>query len=427
VTEIECRVGAKLRVGVAGLVSAMLALALAPLPAMAIRDRTPVVFFPGYGTTTLRVTVRHQTSVKGCPRSGSFEDGIPADVGTTFSQICRDRLLTPHWRSNPRLSFPARFSLPPGVKVSIPHYGQIASAPVYAAFYTALESAGYTANGNLVVAGYDFRLTPDLGGFLARTERLIERTWRRNGDRPVRLVGHSNGPLYAQYLLTHVSRQWKRKYIQGFTNIAGNLPGQGATWSWVFTGVEIPTGFSLPRTQAEARSSARLAALSPATWMSTSDPAVFGRREVVVKDQSTGRSYTPADTDRLLHDSGLDSIKPIVAHYLGFVKFADPNHYPDVDVSAEKGSGLPTQVGIVLPDLTIGQVVDPAATQFISLPGDSNQEYLTNNAVAVWHRMGCYRFRLTNNPGVSHLGLTSDPGVIHRLLGDLARPRASCG
>jgi lecithin-cholesterol acyltransferase len=414
-------------VWVGGFVSAMLALVLAPVPAVAVAARTPVVFFPGYGATTLLVIVRNQTSVEGCSRSGSFEDGIPADVGTTFSQVCRDRLLTPRWRNNPHLSFSQSFSLPPGVTVSIPHYGQTASAPAYGSLYTALESAGYVADRNLVVAGYDFRLTPDLGGFLPRTERLIEQTWRRNGHLPVRLVGHSNGPLYAQYLLTHVSARWKRKYIQGFTDIAGNLPGQGAVWSWVFTGVEVPSVFSLPTTQATARSSARLVALSPSTWMSASDPAVFGRREVVVKDRATGRSYTPADTYRLLHDAGLDSIKPIVEHYLGFVKFAGLGNFPDVDVSAEEGSGLPTQVGIVLTDLTIGQVVDEATADFIDLPGDSNQEYITNDAVHVWQRMRCYRFRLTNNPGVSHLGLTSDPGVIHRLLSDLARPRSRCG
>jgi lecithin-cholesterol acyltransferase len=421
---MEYRDGVKLRAWVAAFVSTVLALALAPLPAAAITARTPVVFFPGYGTTTLRVTVRNQTSVKGCPRSGSFEGGIPADVGTTFSQVCRDRLLTPRWRSNPRLLIPERFSLPRGVKVSIAHYGQTSSAPVYDALYAALESAGYNANRSLVVAGYDFRLTPDLGGFLPHTKQLIERTWRRNNHRPVRLVGHSNGPLYVQYLLTHVSNRWRRKYIQGFTDIAGNLPGQGATWSWVFTGVEIPAAFSLPTTVATARSSARLVALSPSTWMSTSDPAVFGRREVVVKNQATGRSYTPADTYRLLHDAGLDSIRPIVQHYLGFVKFSDARHFPDVDVSAEKGSGLLTPVGIVLPDLRTGQVVDQA--DFINLRGDGNQEYITNDAVGVWHRMRCHRFRVTNNPGLSHLGLISDPGVIHRLLSDLARPRSRC-
>jgi hypothetical protein len=32
--------------------------------------------------------------------------------------------------------------------------------------------------------GYDLRLTPDLAGFLPRTERLIEQTWRQNQHHP---------------------------------------------------------------------------------------------------------------------------------------------------------------------------------------------------------------------------------------------------
>ncbi len=412
----------------AAIVTAALALLVtSPVGARAATPRTPVVFFPGYGTTILRVTVRDQTSVRGCPSSGSYEDGIPANVGTTFSQVCRDRLITPRWRGGAHLSFPQRFSLPPGVKVTIPNYGQPASAPVYGSFYAALEAAGYKAGSDLVVAGYDFRLTPDLAGFLPRTERLIEQTWRRNHHRPVRLVGHSNGPLYAQYLLTHVSAKWKHKYIQGFSALAGNFPGQGDTWSWVFTGTEVPSVFSLPTTLATARSSARLVALSPSTWMSASDPSVFGRREVIIKDDATGRSYTPADTDRLLRNAGLDSIRAMVDHYIGFVKFTDRRHFPNVDVSAEEGSGLATQVGIALPSLTVGQVVGQATAHFFYLPGDSNQEYITNNAVRVWRHMRCYRFRLTDNPGVSHLGLTTDKGVITRLLRDLARPRSRCG
>jgi lysophospholipase-3 len=399
---------------------------LACSAAVAAAPRTPIVFFPGYGTTILRVTVHDQTTVKGCPPSGNYEDGIPANVGTTYDQVCRDRLITPRWNPNRRLPFPKRFSLPPGVKVSIPNYGQSSSAPVYNGFYAALEAAGYTAGRNLVVAGYDFRLTPDLDGFLARTKRLIVRTWRRNHEHPVRLVGHSNGPLYAQYLLTHVSARWKHTYIQGFTDIAGNLPGQGSLWAWVFTGVEVPHVFSLPTTVATARSSARLMALSPATWMSTSDPAVFGRREVVVTDQATGRSYTPAATTRLLRDAGLDRIKGMIEHYLGFVGFAQPRYFPDVDVSAEAGSGLPTPVGIVLPNLKRGQVVNAATAQYIDLPGDSNQEYITNDAVRVWHKMRCYRFRFNDDPGVTHLGLVTDPAVIKRLLADLRRPRARC-
>ena len=101
-------------------------------------------------------------------------------------------------------------------------YGKVASAPFYQPMFDALRAAGYTLDKNVRVAGYDARLTPDLGGFLERTQRLIEDTYRDNGDRPVHLVGHSNGPLYAQYLLTHTSQAWKDKYIHGFTPIAGH-------------------------------------------------------------------------------------------------------------------------------------------------------------------------------------------------------------
>ena len=73
-----------------------------------------------------------------------------------------------------------------------------------------------------------------------------------------------------------------------------------------------------------------------------------------------------------------------------------------------------------------GQVVNQAAAEYIDLPGDSNQEYITNNAVGVWRKVRCHRFRLTDNPGVSQLRLVTDAGVIRQLLADLARPRSRC-
>ena len=40
--------------------------------------------------------------------------------------------------------------------------------------------------------------------------------------------------------------------------------------------------------------------------------------------------------------------------------------------------------------------------------------------------MRCFHFSLTDNPGVDHFALPSDPGVLGRLLADLARPRSHC-
>ena len=66
------------------------------------------------------------------------------------------------------------------------------------------------------------------------------------------LVGHSNGPIYAEYLLTHTSRDWKRKYIHGFTPIAGNFPGQGSLYPILFVGLNIWTSRSRRRRRTPA-------------------------------------------------------------------------------------------------------------------------------------------------------------------------------
>jgi lecithin-cholesterol acyltransferase len=413
------------RVIVAAAIAA-LAGALPPGTAAAASHRTPVVLFPAFHFTKLLVTVHDQRSAPGCPRSGTFRDWFLNDhPSTRFSQVCEDRLLTLRYARRSHRPMVRRFSNQPGVSVRILHYGKTASAPFYEPLYEALEAAGYTRDADIRVAGYDSRLTPDMDGFLRRTKRLIERTYRSNGHTPVHLVGHSNGPLYAQYLLTHTSRAWKHRFIHGFTPIAGNLPGQGALYPLLFTGLNIED-FSYPSTEANARSSARMYLSAPSSYMSAADPRIFGARETVVRDASTGRSYTPRDARRLFRDAGLGWVNPIARHYIGFVKFADSRHFPHVDVYAEKGSGIATAVGAVLPNLRVGQVLDPATAQFFIRDGDVNQEDITNGAVRAWRNMRCFRFHLSNNPGVDHFSLPSDPGVLARLVTDLARPRSHC-
>ena len=389
-------------------------------------DRTPVVLFPAFHFTKLAVTVRDQEVAHGCPRSGSFEDWfLNDDPSSTFSQVCQDKLLTLRYHADPGVPMSRRFHNPQGVRVSIIDYGKTDSAPFYEPMYEALESAGYVRDKNIRVAGYDSRLTPDMGGFLARTERLIEDTYHDNGNRPVHLVGHSNGPLYAQYLLTHTTRAWRHKYIHGFTPIAGNFPGQGFLYPLLFTGLNV-SDFSFPTTHANARSSARMYLAAPSSYMSAADPRIFGRREIVLRDATTGRAYTPADFRRLFDDAGLHRVSAIASHYIGFVHFASPEAFPDVDVYAERGSGIETAVGATLPNLSVGQVVD-ASTQFFTRDGDVNQEDITNRAVRAWRAMPCFHFSLTDNPGVDHFSLPSDPGVLGRLITHLGRQRSHCG
>jgi lecithin-cholesterol acyltransferase len=386
---------------------------------------TPLVFFPAFHFTTLKVTVHDQVAASNCPRSGRFEDWFLNDhPSTRFSQVCQDKLLTLRFDRSHDKPFRKRFREQQGVKVKIEDYGETESAPFYEPLYQALEAEGYVRDRNIRIAGYDSRLTPDMGNFLRRTKRLIKDTYRDNGKRPVHLAGHSNGPLYAQYLLTHTPRWWRDKYIHGFTPIAGNFPGQGGVYPLFFTGLNI-VDFTFPTTQANARSSARMYLSAPSTYMSSADPRIFGDQEIVIQDASTGRAYTPEDFRQLFEDADLPRAKRIADHYIGFVEFADPSAFPDVDVYAEKGSGIETLVGMGLDDLSVGQVVD-ASTEFFTRDGDVNQEDITNDAVLVWQAMRCFRFSLTDNPGVDHFALPNDPGVLDRLVANLARARSDC-
>jgi lysophospholipase-3 len=388
--------------------------------------RTPVVLFPGYAYTRLGVTVRNQTVAPDCPRSGTFEDWFKnPHPSTTFSQVCRDKLLTLRYDPNPDKPMPLRFTNQRGVSVAIVDFGKTESAPGYEPMYKALEGAGYVRNQDIRVAGYNAQLTPGMDGFLERTIGLIEQTYRDNGETPVHLVGHSNGPLYAQYLLTHTTRAWRDRYIHGFTPIAGNFPGSGFLYAVLFTGFNVED-FSFPKTKKNAQSSARLFLSSPSSYMSAADPRIFGARETVVEDASTGRKYTPRDYVRLLTDAGLPQARQIADYYIGFVEFADPASFPTVDVSAEKGSGTKTAVGAVLPHLSVGQVLNPSTAKFFIRDGDVNQEDITNNAVLAWQTVPCFHVSLTDNPRVDHFSLPGDPGVLSRLVADIARKRSSC-
>ena len=398
------------------------------MPGPALADPlTPVVVFPGFYISQLEVKVQNQSVAPECPTSGPFEVWFRNDSPSTeFSQVCQDKLLTLVVDPDDSKPMPERFSNQPRVTVELKNFGETQSAPFYGPLYAFLEAAGYIRNMNIRVAGYDSRLTPDIDGFLERTIALIEEIYYQNGNTPVHLWGHSNGPLYAQFLLTHTTQAWKNTFIHGFTPIAGNWPGQGIFYSAFFTGLNA-INFRFPTDAANAASSATMHQTHPSSYMSSADPAVFHNQEVVVQSAQPSRTYTPKDNRKLFRDAGLTTARELAAYYVGFVQFAKHTFFPNVDVYAEKGSGFPTTVGLVLQDLSVGQVVDVSDPDiFILGDGDRNQEDITNDAILVWEAMRCFRFEFTDNVGVNHARLARETAVLQRLLTNLQRPKSVC-
>jgi lecithin-cholesterol acyltransferase len=383
---------------------------------------TPVVLFPGWSGTKLQVTVQNQRVAPGCPENGTFENMFLVGPQPGFSQVCQDKLMTLVYNRWPSLPMSQRFSDQPGVTVTIKDYGKTASAPNYEGLYSFLEQNGYTRDVNIRVAGNDTRLSPDIGNFLFRTIALIEETYDKNGNTPVHLVAHSTGGLYAQYLLTHTSQAWKNQYIHGFTALAGAWPGQGSTYSLLFTGFNSNEGV-FPADTENARSSALMYQSHPSIYLQAADPAVFKNAEVVI--QAGSATYTPQDYRKLFRDAGMALAEELGPYYIGLVRFQQPPFFPNVDVYAEKGSGQDTVVGLGFPSLYVGQVVNDT-TQFFIRPGDGNQEDITNDSIQIWAKMNCFRFEFTDNPGVYHFNLPFDPGVHERLLMNLRRQRSVC-
>jgi lysophospholipase-3 len=158
--------------------------------------------------------------------------------------------------------------------------------------------------------------------------------------------------------------------------------------------------------------------------MSAADPAVFGNQGIVVQtvEPPPGKTYTPQDNLQLFEDAHLPVARKLAAFYTGFVKFATPAFFPNVDVYAEKGSGFATTVGMQFQALTVGPVV----LDVFMRHGDFNQEDITNDAIQVWANMPCFRFEFTDNVDVDHFSLPGDTAVLQRLLTNLQRPKSVC-
>jgi lecithin-cholesterol acyltransferase len=111
------------------------------------RARTPVVMFPAYFFTTLRVNVHHQTVAPECPRSGSFRVFFLNDEPTSFSTVCQMKLLTLRYDAKRGKPISRRFSDQHGVDVRIENYGNTESAPFYEPMYEAPRGSAMSATG----------------------------------------------------------------------------------------------------------------------------------------------------------------------------------------------------------------------------------------------------------------------------------------
>ncbi|WP_375499216.1 hypothetical protein [uncultured Jatrophihabitans sp.] len=71
------------------------------------------------------MTVHDQRIAPNCPRNGSFQDWFQNPARSSFSQVCKDELMTLRCRTNPELAWSKRFVDHAGVKIRVLHDGSV--------------------------------------------------------------------------------------------------------------------------------------------------------------------------------------------------------------------------------------------------------------------------------------------------------------
>ena len=162
----------------------------------------------------------------------------------------------------------------------------------------------------------------------------------------------------------------------------------------------------------------------PAMHSMLADPAVFPKEVVVIRIQG-GKQYTAQDHQQLFQDAGMPLARELADAYIGFIQFATPEFYPNVDIYVEKGSGISTLAGVELKELKVATHASNVSKP-LWRDGDGEIEDIANDSIRVWEKMPCYHFEFNDNPGVGHGLLPYNSDVLQRLLTHLRQPRSVC-
>ncbi|VDD96086.1 unnamed protein product [Enterobius vermicularis] len=142
------------------------------------------------------------------------------------------------WADNMRLVFnltDGSTSNMPGVDIRIPGFGSTESIEwldksktsigrYFTDIVKALVSLGYRRGKDIVGAPFDWRKAPnELTNYYEALRKLIERTYRYNGNKRVVVIGHSMGNPVLFYLNRTLA--WKDKFIHSHISISGAWGG----------------------------------------------------------------------------------------------------------------------------------------------------------------------------------------------------------
>ncbi|CAG0913986.1 unnamed protein product [Notodromas monacha] len=301
----------------------------------------------------------------------------------------------------------------PGVTTRVPGFGdtasvefldpsQVSPSRYFVDIATALAGIGYSRGTTLRGAPYDFRKAPnELGAFLASFKELVEDTFAKAGNSRVVLVVHSMGGPIMLNFLARQSQEWKDKYIGSLVSLSGawggSLKAVKVAAAGDNLGIFVLNQLSL---RTEQRSSPSLSFLFPSRHYWNSSEVLVSR---------PGRNYTVGDLGEFFKDMAFSDGYEM---YQDVKDLVDPTQPPGVEVHCLHGVGVPTWEKIVyqkdsdFPD---------KPTTLINGDGDGTVNLRSLEACSLWGGKQNHPVYHVKFPGVDHLGILRDDGIIKYL------------
>jgi hypothetical protein len=221
-----------------------------------------------------------------------------------------------------------------------------------------INEAGYIPGKDLRAITYDWRMGPQelrRDGTFDKIKQLIEQTYMINNNTRVHIAGHSLGaPILSYFLASHVSQEWKDKYIESLISLGGTFGGSPKS----SMGLVIGTTFSLPLV---TRSYIRevLLEMGGLIWML---PPGDNNDTFLVTNK---RSYGNHQLKDLFHDLNTSVTYDVYEHENEINRLQSPGTV----VNCIYGYNVSTPVQFKIPDLKIHDHEDEEITRYVD--GDS--------------------------------------------------------
>lgn len=312
----------------------------------------------------------------------------------------------------------------PGVDTRVPLFGSTQSllyldphlkhiTEYMASLVSALEAVGYIDGRNLFGAPYDFRYGLAASGhpstvgdqYLRDLRALIESSAAANDDRPVILLAHSLGGLFALHLLDRSSISWRRQFVKHLLTLSTPWAGTVQEMLTFASGYTLDIPFVNPLIiREEQRSSESNLWLLPAR-------RVFGEMPLVF---TNNRSYSTNDMAAFLKDIGFEEgIYPYETRIRPMVdRTVEPEGVP---VTCMVGFGVDTPEA-----LFYGSEGFDEQPEVMYGDGDGTVNMKSLLALETeWSEAGRKHLKIMKLQGISHSSILSNTAAVNKIIDQL--------